>query len=257
MSLFLLSHITTAVGRFLHSPINLKVNWGTETTLQIHWNGWTFRSAVAFLTSTVLVLSDSVTSCPVTEACGWERWDSVLWEFRFLKKHAFHQSLIQTVPNGRVKRGKKKIRVVNEVNFLIFEVSCYSQELQFGFGCAFVSFCHPTGSVLTELCFLLNLVLFVDTTNVSLLVCQLNARIMNSWNSSMKLVTSFQEHKLFIGTTNLSYNLSNTMSFSKSPLSCFPACRITQVINVFITLFVVFFLPPPWYPLAFSGGLLC
>lgn len=44
-------------------------------------------------------------------ACGWVgRWDGVLWEFRFLKKktHAFHESLIQTVPNSRAKGGRKK-----------------------------------------------------------------------------------------------------------------------------------------------------
>lgn len=61
-------------------------------------------------------------------ACGWVgRWDGVLWEFRFLKKktHAFHESLIQTVPNSRAKGGrKKKIRVAHQVSFLIFEVSC-------------------------------------------------------------------------------------------------------------------------------------
>lgn len=75
--------------------------------------------------SSLEVLSDSVASCPVI-ACGWVgRWDGVLWEFRFLKKtHAFHESLIQTVPNSRAKGGKKKIRVVHQVSFLIIEVSC-------------------------------------------------------------------------------------------------------------------------------------
>lgn len=34
------------------------------------------------------------------------------------------------------------------------------------------------------------------------------------------------------------------MSFSKSPLSGFPTCRITLFINVFVTLFVVFFPTP-------------
>lgn len=120
------------------------------------------------------------------------------------KTHAFHESLIQTVPNSRAKGGKKKIRVVHQVSFLIIEVSCWSQELQFGFGCVFVSFCYPTGSVLTELCLLLNLVLFVDTTNASLQVCQLNARMMNFWSSSIRLVFLEGSHKPFTGTMNLS-----------------------------------------------------
>jgi len=87
MSLSLLSHVVSAVGRdeVIPSPVNLKVYW--ETSIWIHWNGWLFLSiADGFLLPhrvVFKVLDDFVASS------GTDPWtveqrdslDSVHWEF--------------------------------------------------------------------------------------------------------------------------------------------------------------------------------